>query len=198
MRWRCCQRWLDGAGDTVGELCRGAEVCTAAHESWPVVNLAAVHQLVQQPFHHWLKNYAPSMGSALAYNSFFSMAPLLLLVIAVTGLVFGQDATSGHLMHELSGLVGAEAAASIQAIVASVDRPAQSWVAALVSAGVVLVGAMDRIWQAPARPNGGVMALFRGPTAVVWHDLGPVIPACGVLDAQCRGVGAGAIVERGF
>ena len=135
------------------------------------MNLAAARHLVQQTFRHWLKDYAPSMGAALAYYSFFSMAPLLLLVIAVAGLVFGQDATRGHLMHELSGWVGAEAAASIQAVVASVNRPAQSWVAALVSAGVVLVGAMsvfaelqdamDRIWQAPARPNGGVLALFK-------------------------------------
>ena len=87
------------------------------------MTLAAVRQLVQQTFHHWAKDYAPSMGAALVHYSVFSMSPLLLRVIAVAGLVFGQDATSGHLMHELSGLVGAEAAASIQAIVASVRPP---------------------------------------------------------------------------
>ena len=96
------------------------------------MTLAAVRQLLQQTFHHWAKDYAPSMGAALVHYSVFSMSPLLL---------------------RPSWPVS--------------DRPAQTRVVALVSAGVVMVGAMDRIWQAPARPNGGVMALFRGPTAVV-------------------------------
>lgn len=136
----------------------------------PVVVSRQIRYLVGQTFHHWLKDYAPSMGAALAYYSFFSMAPLLLLVVALAGLVYGQDAARGHLMLELSGLVGEDAARSIQAVVASARSPVQSWAAAVLSAGVVLVGAtsvfaelqdaMDRIWRAPPRPNGGVLALL--------------------------------------
>jgi membrane protein len=132
---------------------------------------AAAGHLMRETFRHWSADYALSMGAALAYYSFFSMAPLLLLVIAVAGLVFGQAAAQGHLMHELSGLLGQEAAAAIQAVVASVNHPAQSWVAALVSAAVVLVGAtsvfaelqdaLDRIWRAPPRPHVGVFALLK-------------------------------------
>ncbi len=132
---------------------------------------ASAWRLLRLTLQHWVKDYAMSMGAALAYYSFFSMAPLLLLVISVAGLVFGQDAAEGHLMHELSGLVGVDAARSIQTVVASVNRPAQSLVAALVSATVVLVGAtsvfvelqdaLDRIWRAPPRDNSGVLALLK-------------------------------------
>lgn len=132
---------------------------------------ASAWRLLRLTLQHGVKDYAMSMGAALAYYSFFSMAPLLLLVISVAGLVFGQDAAAGHLMHELSGLVGLDAARSIQAVVASVNRPVQSLVAALVSAAVVLVGAtsvfvelqdaLDRIWRAPPRDNSGVLALLK-------------------------------------
>lgn len=113
----------------------------------------------------WIDDRAPSMGAALAYYTFFSMAPLLLIVISVAGLLLGRDAAQGHLMDELSGMLGAKAAASIQSLVASVSEPADSWWGTLVGIGVMLVGAttvfaelqdaLDRIWQAPQRPEGG-------------------------------------------
>ena len=66
------------------------------------------------------------MGAALAYYTFFSMAPLLLIVISVAGLMLGREAAQGHLIDELSGLFGEQAAASIQALVASASHPAES------------------------------------------------------------------------
>ncbi len=132
---------------------------------------ASLANLLRETGRSWLKDYALSMGAALAYYSFFSMAPLLLLVIAVAGLIFGQDAAQGHLLQELSSLVGEEAARSIQAIVASVNQPAHNAVAALASAVVVLIGAtsvfaelqdaMDRIWRAPERDNGGLVGILK-------------------------------------
>ena len=49
----------------------------------------------------WMDDYAASMGAALAYYTIFSLAPLLLLVIAVAGLVFGADAARGHIVAQL-------------------------------------------------------------------------------------------------
>lgn len=93
------------------------------------------------------------------------MAPLLLIVISVAGLLLGREAAQGQLMDELAGLLGPQAAASIQALVASASEPADSWWGTLVGLGAVLVGAttvfaelqaaLDRIWQAPNRPGGG-------------------------------------------
>jgi membrane protein len=113
----------------------------------------------------WIDHRASSMGAALAYYTFFSMAPLLLIVISVAGLLLGREAAQGQLMDELAGLLGPQAAASIQALVASASEPADSWWGTLVGLGAVLVGAttvfaelqaaLDRIWQAPNRPGGG-------------------------------------------
>jgi membrane protein len=62
----------------------------------------------------WLEDYAPSMGAALSYYTVFSLAPMLLIVIAVAGLFFGQDAARGALFEQLSGLMGADAAKAVQ------------------------------------------------------------------------------------
>lgn len=120
----------------------------------------------------WVDDRAASMGAALAYYTFFSMAPLLLIVISVAGLLLGREAAQGHLMDELGGLLGQQAAASIQALVASASEPADSWWGTVLGLGVMLVGAttvfaelqdaLDRIWEAPERPvGGGLWTLLR-------------------------------------
>ena len=120
----------------------------------------------------WIDDSAASMGAALAYYTFFSMAPLLLIVISVAGLMLGREAAQGQLMDELAGLLGPEAAASIQALIASASEPAESWWGTVVGLVVMLAGAttvfaelqgaLDRIWRAPERPGGGgLWALVR-------------------------------------
>lgn len=120
----------------------------------------------------WIDDGASSMGAALAYYTFFSMAPLLLIVISVAGLMLGREAAQGHLIDELSGLFGEQAAASIQALVASASHPSDSLWGTLIGLGAMLVGAttvfaelqgaLDRIWKAPQRaPLGGVWGLLR-------------------------------------
>jgi membrane protein len=53
------------------------------------------------------------MGAALSYYSVFSMAPLLLVVISIAGLVFGEDAVRGEVFGQLQSLLGAEAAKAV-------------------------------------------------------------------------------------
>jgi membrane protein len=120
----------------------------------------------------WIDDRAASMGAAISFYTFFSMAPLLLIVISVAGLLFGRDAAQGRLMEELAGLVGVDAAASIQALVASANQPAESWWGTLVGLGAVLMGAttvfaelqgaLDKIWEVPHRKvSGGLWGLLR-------------------------------------
>ena len=135
-----------------------------AHDGWGSMTQAAVQA--------WINDRASSMGAALAYYTFFSMAPLLLIVISVAGLLLGREAAQVHLMTDLSGMLGTQAAASIQALIASASEPADNWWGTVLGIGVMLVGAttvfaelqdaLDRIWQAPQRPSGGgVWALLR-------------------------------------
>lgn len=114
----------------------------------------------------WLDDDAPSMGAAIAYYTVFSLAPLLVIVIAIAGAVFGREAVQGQVVTELSGLIGAEGATLVEALVASASDTDRGRVAGLVSVALLLVGAttvfaqlqsaLDRIWKVPesAKPSG--------------------------------------------
>jgi membrane protein len=114
----------------------------------------------------WIDDFAPSMGAALAYYTLFSLAPLLLLVISIAGLVFGVDAARGQIQAQLSGLLGADGASAIEGLIKSASHPARSITASIVGTATLIVGAtsifaelqsdLDRIWRVPERhrPTG--------------------------------------------
>jgi membrane protein len=114
----------------------------------------------------WIDDYAPSMGAALSYYTLFSIAPLLLIVISVAGLVFGEEAARGHISATLSSFLGAEGAIAIEGLLKSVSLNKQTIAGTLVGVTLLLVGAtsvfaelqnaLDRIWRSPERnkPNG--------------------------------------------
>ncbi len=128
--------------------------------------------MVKSALSAWLDDYAPSMGAALSYYTVFSLAPLLLIVISVAGLVFGADAVRGALLAQIDGLMGAEAAKGIQDLLGGVSKPSTGILGTVIGAVVLLLGAttvfgelqdaLDRIWRAPARePSSGLMTLVR-------------------------------------
>ncbi len=130
-------------------------------------------RLVKAAATAWVADYAPSMGAALSYYSVFSMAPLLLVVISIAGLAFGEDAVRGEVFGQLQSLLGADAAKAVQAILASVsDKPVQGVLSTVIGIAVLLIGAtsvfgelqdaLDRIWRAPVRNrSGGLWGLVR-------------------------------------
>ncbi len=129
-------------------------------------------RLLKQTARSWLDDYAPSMGAALAYYTMFSMAPLLLIVVSVAGLLFGEEAARGEITAQLRSLMGDAGARAVQDLLASVRRPVAGSFAAAVGLALLFVGAttvfaelqdsLDRIWRVPmrARPNGW-LALVR-------------------------------------
>ena len=120
----------------------------------------------------WVDDYAPSMGAALSYYTVFSLAPLLLIVIAVAGMVFGADAARGELITQLRGLIGEAGATAVQDLLVSASTPARSVLASIVGVVTLIVGAtsvfaelqsdLDRVWRAPAiKQASGFIALLR-------------------------------------
>src|SRR4051812_22540258 len=67
----------------------------------------------------WSDDYAPSMGAAISYYTVFSLAPLLVIVIAIAGAVFGREAVQGQIAAQLSGLIGQQGATLVQSLVAA-------------------------------------------------------------------------------
>ena len=133
---------------------------------------ADIWPLIKKSVSSWSDDYAPSMGAALAYYTIFSIAPLLLIVISIAGLVYGEDAARGAIFAQISGLVGAEGATAIQGLLKSVNKPSESIFATVVGIVTLLIGAttvfgelqdaLNRIWRAPAlTEQGGLWNLLR-------------------------------------
>lgn len=129
-------------------------------------------QLLQQVLRASVEDDVPGMGAALAYYTVFSMAPLLLIVIAVAGLAFGADAARGEIQAQLQGLLGDGGAQLIQGLLVSVSAPKEGFTATAVGLGLLFVGAttvfaalqgsLDRIWQVRGpSENRGLYGLLR-------------------------------------
>lgn len=126
--------------------------------------------LIRDTLNAWIDDYAPSMGAALAFYTIFSITPLLLIVISLAGLFFGEQAARGEILEQLSGLLGTESARTVQTLLESLNRPEAGAYGTLVGVGVLIVGAttvfvelqdaMDRIWRAPEKHGGSGIFQF--------------------------------------
>jgi membrane protein len=122
--------------------------------------------LVKDTVNAWLDDFAPSMGAAISYYTLFSLAPLLVLVIAIAGLVVGTEAVQGQIANQLTSLMGRDTAETIQSMVESAWVSGNGIWAGALSIAVLLVGAttvfaelqsaLDRIWHVPQskKPSG--------------------------------------------
>ena len=123
-------------------------------------NIQVFWTLAKESVLAWIDDYAPSMGAALAFYTLFSVGPLLIIVISVAGLVFGEAAAQGEVVAQLRQLLGEEGAVAVQGLLKSVSEPFHGMIAAIVSIATLLLGAttvlaelqsaLDRIWKAPA------------------------------------------------
>jgi membrane protein len=110
----------------------------------------------------WIDDRAPSMGAALSYYTVFSIAPLLLIVIAIVGVVLGNDAAQTAVVAQLQALLGEQIGDVVTGMLEHVDRPGQGVIAAAVGVVALVVGAttvfaelqddLDRIFESPDRP----------------------------------------------
>ena len=136
------------------------------------MNVKEAWTLTKDSFSAWSNDFAPSMGAALSYYTLFSIAPLLIIVIAVAGLFFGADAVRSVIFDQLHALMGEEGAEAVQDMLASSSDTTTGGIAAVASIAGLAIGAttvfneiqndLDRIWRAPAlKESGGVWNLLR-------------------------------------
>lgn len=134
-------------------------------------NQSEAMTLMRLSINSWLNDYAPSMGAAIAYYTVLSFAPLLLIVITVAGLFFGEDAARGALSAELEQIVGANGAATIESILQASDSAEGGGMSLLLGSAMLFIGAttvfaelqsaLDRIWKAPRELTSGIMSVLR-------------------------------------
>jgi membrane protein len=91
----------------------------------------------------WTAHKAQRLGAALAYYTIFSLAPLLIIFIAIIGFVYGPEAAQAELIDRLQTLVGSESAAFVATMVASAHRSNSDVVATLFGLGTLIFGALN-------------------------------------------------------
>lgn len=120
-------------------------------------------QVMRCALDEWFTHRASSKGAALAFYTAFSIAPILVLVIAVAGFFYGAEAAQGQLLTELKGLVGPQGAEAIQLVLAGAQNKESGMWATIIATVLLLVGAttvfaelkdsLDEIWNVPP-PKG--------------------------------------------
>jgi membrane protein len=133
--------------------------------------LTQVLGLLKETFSEWKEDNAERLGAALAFYSVFSLAPLLIIVISISGLVFGRDAVQGRVVEQIGGLVGSDAARSIEAIIQNANKPATGIIAGTAGILTLLLGAagvfvqlqdaLNVIWDVPPSAARSVAQLLR-------------------------------------
>jgi membrane protein len=117
--------------------------------------------LVRDSVAAWLQHNASSLGAALAFYTLFSIAPILVIAVAIAGYVFGPHVAETHVLQQMQGLLGEAGAAAVQGLLTSAHQSAKKGFAAAIGIGTLLVGAtsvfgelqntLDYIWKTPPR-----------------------------------------------
>lgn len=134
-------------------------------------NLNITYDLLQESCSAWLEENAPSLGAAMAFYTIFSLAPVLVVAMAVAGLVFGHKAAESEILLQLQALVGERGARAVQMFVQGADRPVLGVAASTIGIGTVLVGAsgafiefqaaLDKIWRVTGRTENVFVGAIR-------------------------------------
>jgi len=89
----------------------------------------------------WIDHQCTSRGAALAYYAAFSLAPILVIAVSVSGIVFGREAVEGRVLAQLQGLLGGDGASLVQRMIEQSYLSGSGVVAATIGLGAMLVGA---------------------------------------------------------
>jgi membrane protein len=148
--------------------------------------LSAAWLLLKDTVTGFIDDEALSRGAAIAYYTLFSIAPVLLVVVAIAGLAFGRDAAEGAIVDQLSAMMGHQTAVAVQGLVESAAKPREGTLATIIGIVVLIIAtsgvfgevqsAMNVIWKTEASSHSTLTRLMRARLA----SLGLVV-TCGFL-----------------
>ncbi|NDJ18442.1 YihY family inner membrane protein [Myxacorys almedinensis A] len=129
-------------------------------------------RLLKDTVQEWNEDNVPMLAAALAYYTVFSLAPLLIIAIAIAGAFLGEEAARGEVFAQLQGILGRPAAEAVSALIESANRPnSGGTIATIVSIGVLLFGAsgvfgqlqmaLNIIWEVKPKPGRAVKSFIQ-------------------------------------
>jgi membrane protein len=145
----------------------------------------AISALLKAAYSEWSRDKAPRMGAALAFYTIFSVAPLLIIAIAIAGLAFGVQAAQGEITGQIQGLIGRDAARAIQTMIQSAHKPAHGAIASAFGVLALFVGA------------SGVLNEMQDALNSIWH-VNADVTTCIRRFVKARLLSFGMVLGVGF
>jgi membrane protein len=132
-----------------------------------------VFGLLKQTFQEWLEDKAPQLGAALAYYTVFSLAPLILVLLAIVGVIFRDDPAGAwnKITEQMSYFLDSSTVQVVQNIAQKASEPGKSTIATIIGVALAIFGAsgvfgqlqdaLNTIWGVKAKPGGGIWGFLR-------------------------------------
>jgi membrane protein len=149
-------------------------------------NFTELKRMFVRSYAEFNEDQAPRLGAALAYYTTLSLAPLLILLIGLAGVVFGEEAARGQLFNQIRDMVGTEGARTIEDMVRNAAKPANGLIASSMGLITLLYGAssiaselrisLNTIWDQPQDPNEGIATMVKERSYAL-----AVVLGCGFL-----------------
>jgi membrane protein len=129
-------------------------------------------KLTKETVAEWSEDNVPLLAAALAYYTVFSLAPLLIIAIAIAGFFFGEEAARGEIIGQIQGFVGREGAEAIQAMIQNANRPGSGGTIATITGVIILLFgasgvfgqlqvALNTIWEVKPKPGNGIKSFLQ-------------------------------------
>jgi len=134
---------------------------------------ANAFSLLKQTFQEWLQDKAPQLGAALAYYAVFSLAPLVLVLLAIIGIIFRDNPAGAweNIAQQMGYFLDPSAVQVVQNIAQKASQPGKSLIATIIGIALALFGAsgvfgqlqdaLNTIWSVKAKPGGGIWGFLR-------------------------------------
>jgi membrane protein len=127
--------------------------------------------LLKETFNAFLDDNVMKLSAALSYYTIFSLPPLLIIIINLAGIFFGEDAVRGKLFGQINGLVGNDSAMQIQDAIKNITLSGQGKLASTISISILIIGAsgvfaeiqnsINFIWGVKAKPKKGILKFIK-------------------------------------
>jgi membrane protein len=131
----------------------------------------AVWSVIKETASDWKEDNASGLAAALAYYTLLSIAPLVVLAVAIAGLAFGEEAARGQISDQISTVVGAQAGESIESIASNAHAPSAGVFSSIIGVIVLLFGAsgvfgelqtsLNTIWEVEPKPGRGILGVIK-------------------------------------
>ena len=135
------------------------------------IALKKIWFLLSESFNSFIEDNAIKLAASLSYYTIFSLPPLLIIIISLCGIFFGQEAVRGEIFGQINGLVGNQAALQVQETIKNVKLSDSNTFATTIGVIVLLIGAsgvfaeiqdsINFIWGIKAKPKRGWVKLVQ-------------------------------------